>query len=121
MCINCFLGYYWFLWGNNNVSSSLATPIGSCVETGAFFSLVGNFESFLCMDIGVEMNKNGKGWLWDVKVMVFPPRLKILSTLEKWKKGEEEGQRPKWISKYKSIASNELRLNKRKRSILAPT
>jgi hypothetical protein len=56
------------------------------VVVGDSFSLVGNFESFLCMDIGVEMNKNGKGWLWDVKVMVFPLMLKRLSTLEKWKK-----------------------------------
>jgi len=39
--------------------------------------------------------------------MVLPPGMKILSSLEKWKKGEEEGQRPKWISKYKSIAPNE--------------
>jgi hypothetical protein len=36
-------------------------------------------------------------------------------------KHEEAGQRPKWLSKYKSIASNEFRLNKRKRNIHALT
>jgi hypothetical protein len=36
-------------------------------------------------------------------------------------KHEEEGQRPKWISKYKYIASNEIILNKIKRSIPALT
>jgi hypothetical protein len=38
------------------------------------------------MDIGVDMKKNGKAWLWDVKVMVFPPRMKGLSILNKSKK-----------------------------------
>jgi hypothetical protein len=86
MCINYFLGYCWFLWGNNNVSSSLANHVGSFVVGGDSFSLIGNFESFLYMDIGVDMKKNDKAWLWDVKVMVFPPRMKGLSILNKWKK-----------------------------------
>jgi hypothetical protein len=62
------------------VSTDSWAIVGSCGETivsllllllllilvwqhGIFFSLIDIFESFLCMDIGVEMKKNGKGWL----------------------------------------------------------
>jgi hypothetical protein len=66
----------------------IVLTIGSCVATTRP-SIVGNVESFSCMDIGVEMDKNGEGMLWDVEVMVSPPppppKLKTLSTPEKWK------------------------------------
>jgi len=61
---------------------------------------------------GMVMGCKGDGISLEAEEIFHPGEMK---------KGEEEGQIPKWFSKYKSIESNELRLNKRKRIINALT